>query len=121
MLMRRRGLFVLLLMLGLALCLPSGCKCNTEATSVPPKTPTLRLYVISSLAGALEPCGCVKDMLGGVDHAAAFVRSQAEHAPESAALAAGPMFFMNPEADPKRATQDGFKAEALAASLKSWV
>jgi hypothetical protein len=116
--MHRRRLLLLLVLLGLALCLPSGCKCNTEAASVPPKTPTLRLYVISSLAGALEPCGCVKDMLGGVDHAAAFVRSQAEQAPESATLGAGPMFFMNVEPDPKRNTQDGFKADALAASLK---
>lgn len=101
-----------------SLWLASGCKCNTEAATVPPRVPTLRLYVISSMAGALEPCGCVKDMLGGVDHAAAFVRAQADHAPDSAALAAGPMFFMDVEPDPKRQTQDRFKADAIAGSLK---
>jgi hypothetical protein len=102
----------------MALCLASGCKCNTEAATVPPRTPTIRLYAISSLAGAIEPCGCVKDMLGGVDHAAAFVRSQAEQAPESLVLGAGPMFFMNVEPDPKRDAQDQFKADALAAALR---
>lgn len=105
-------------MLASLLVLVSGCKCTAEPASVPPKPPTLRFYVLSSLAGALEPCGCVKDMLGGVDHAAAFVKSQAEHAPDSAVLAAGPMFFMDVTVDPKQAVQNRFKAEALAASLK---
>ena len=58
----------------------------------PPKSPTIRLYLVSSAAGALEPCGCVKDMLGGVDHAAAFVKSGDVDAPFSLTLGAGPMF-----------------------------
>jgi len=48
---------------------------------------------VSAPAGALEPCGCVKDMLGGVDHVAAYVKSQADDAPNSALFAAGPLFF----------------------------
>ena len=35
--------------------------------------PTARLYLVSDLAGALEPCGCVKDQLGGMDHFGALV------------------------------------------------
>src|SRR5450432_1456292 len=94
-----------------------GCKSNHEAASVPPKTPTVRLYLVSSPAGALEPCGCVKDMLGGVDHVAAYVKSQADGAPNSALLAAGPLFFMNTALTRERQTQDSWKADALARSL----
>lgn len=110
------------LLLTLALLIASAsiagsCKCSHEAASVPPKTPTVRLYLVSSPAGALEPCGCVKDMLGGVDHVAAYVKSQASDAPNSALLAAGPMFFMNTALTDERRTQDSWKADALARSL----
>ena len=97
--------------------LAGSCKCSHEATSVPPKTPTVRLYLVSSPAGALEPCGCVKDMLGGVDHLAAFVKSQAADAPHSALLGAGPLFYMNTALASERQTQDTWKADALARSL----
>ncbi|HEX3775725.1 MAG TPA: multiheme c-type cytochrome [Polyangiaceae bacterium] len=94
-----------------------SCHGTQEAASLPAKTPTLRLYLVSSAAGALEPCGCVKDMLGGVDHLAAYVKSQAGNAPNSALLAAGPLFFMNTELTSERQTQDSWKADALARSL----
>ncbi|HYQ04199.1 MAG TPA: multiheme c-type cytochrome [Polyangiaceae bacterium] len=97
--------------------LAGSCKCSHEAASVPPKTPTVRLYLVSSPAGALEPCGCVKDMLGGVDHLAAFVKSQSADAPHSALLGAGPMFFMNTALSSEHETQDAWKADALARSL----
>ncbi|MEI9952631.1 MAG: multiheme c-type cytochrome [Pseudomonadota bacterium] len=97
--------------------LAGSCKCSHEAASLPPKTPTVRLYLVSSPAGALEPCGCVKDMLGGADHLAAFVKSQAGDAPHSALLGAGPLFFMNTALSSERQTQDAWKADALARSL----
>jgi 2',3'-cyclic-nucleotide 2'-phosphodiesterase (5'-nucleotidase family) len=105
--------------------LAGSCKCSHEAASVPPKTPTVRLYLVSSPAGALEPCGCVKDMLGGVDHLAAFVKSQSADAPHSALLGAGPLFFMNTALTAERETQDTWKADALAralgaAGLRAW-
>src|SRR5262245_26785870 len=86
--------------LSLALCLgmlglPAGCKCTQEPASIPPKTPSIRLYLISSISGALEPCGCVKDMLGGIDHAAAYMLSHADEAPNRLALGAGPLLFMD--------------------------
>ena len=117
-------------LLGLTLLVLMGacggsCRGSHDAESVPPKTPTLRLYFVSSPAGALEPCGCVKDMLGGVDHLAAYLKSQAESAPNSALLAAGPLFFMNTELVSERQTQDSWKADALAralgaAGLRAW-
>jgi hypothetical protein len=95
-----------------------GCKRNAASAATAPATPTLRVYAISTLAGALEPCGCVKDMLGGVDHAAALVRSGKSAAGGSLVLGAGPIFFMDPELEAERRTQDIWKAEAIAASLK---
>ena len=58
--------------------------------------PTLRIYAVSGPAGAIEPCGCVEDMLGGIDHAAAFVAAQESQAPVSLVVGAGPMFFEDP-------------------------
>ena len=95
-----------------------GCKKNREAETVPPKTPSVRLYVLATAAGALEPCGCQKDMLGGVDHAAAFVRGQTKKAPHGVVVGAGPMLFMDPTPAKERGKQDEWKAEALAASFK---
>ena len=55
--------------------------------------PTVRLYVMSTVAGALEPCGCSKDQLGGLDHLAAYITNQAAAAPNSMALGAGPLLL----------------------------
>jgi hypothetical protein len=114
-----RGLrhFIGLTLLVLAASVAGSCKCSHEATTLPPKTPTVRLYLVSTPAGALEPCGCVKDMLGGVDHLAAYVKSQTDEAPSSAMLAAGPVFFLNTALASERQTQDAWKADALARSL----
>jgi hypothetical protein len=74
---------------------------------------------MSSVAGALEPCGCVKDMQGGADHAAAYIAAQASAAPSALVVGAGPMLFMNAHPDPARDTQASFKAEALADAYKA--
>jgi hypothetical protein len=73
---------------------------------------------VSTGAGALEPCGCVKDMLGGVDHFAALVASEAASAPRRLVLGAGPMLFMDPVLDPKKKAQDEWKAHALYEVLR---
>jgi hypothetical protein len=77
----------------------------------------VRLYVVSDLAGALEPCGCVKDQLGGLNHAAAWIEAQRKDAPDFAVAAAGPLFFMDPVIKPERKAQELLKAHALARSL----
>src|SRR6185295_10883100 len=79
---------------GLAAC--QGCHTPPVAGQVEAASgkPTLRLYVMSTVAGALEPCGCSKDQLGGIDHLAAYITSQAAAAPNSMALGAGPLLFM---------------------------
>lgn len=73
------------------------------------------MVLISGIAGALEPCGCVKDMLGGVDHAAAYLKRYAGR--RSLVLGAGPMLFMDPVLSAERKAQDLWKAESLAFGL----
>src|SRR5689334_16597332 len=74
-------------------------------TNLPPEVPgqpSVRLYIVSTLAGAMEPCGCRKDMLGGIDHAAALLATDAANAPRRLLLGAGPLFFQEPELAPER-------------------
>lgn len=106
-----------LLTVGLCLALASPACRREPAAPAAPATPTVRLYLLSTAAGALDPCGCTKDMLGDVDHLAAFVASEAKGAPHSVVVGAGPMLFLDPKSDAARRTQDLWKAEALAASL----
>ncbi len=113
--MRRRLSHLNLLGLGLCLlALGGGCRCSrTPAKSSAERpTPSLRLYLVSGTAGALEPCGCVKDMLGGVDHFAALL--ERDRAPSELVLGAGPMLFRDPKLDGKEKDQDLLKARALA-------
>jgi hypothetical protein len=103
-----------------------ACRGNPNGPQLAAKTdgdtrerPTARLYLISDLAGALEPCGCVKDQLGGMDHLAALVGSEkAKGVKDAAVLSAGPLFFMDMELPPDRRAQEAAKAETIASSLK---
>jgi hypothetical protein len=95
---------------------PVGCR-KAEAPTQLPTAPSVRLYLFSNLAGALEPCGCRKDMLGGVDHAGALLAAGRAEAPQRLLLGAGPLLFQDPQLDPARGDQDRWKAGALADSL----
>ncbi|HEX6274307.1 MAG TPA: multiheme c-type cytochrome [Polyangiaceae bacterium] len=98
-----------------ALLLGAGCRCSRTPppTSAPSPAPSVRLYLLSTGAGALEPCGCVKDMLGGVDHFAALVANESASSPRRLVLGAGPMLFSDPVVDAKRKAQDAWKAQAF--------
>ncbi len=105
----------------LAAC--QGCRTPPAATAdagpeAVPTQPTVRLYVLSNIAGAIEPCGCTKDQLGGIDHLAAFVQSEASAAPTSLVLGAGPMLFGDPTVTGAQQTQQSWKADTLAAAFK---
>jgi hypothetical protein len=112
-------LFVCLLgPVGLSAC--SGCRAPSQANDAPPAgPPTVRLYVTSTMAGALEPCGCTKDQLGGIDHLAAWMRAQARAAPASLFVGAGPMLYLEPKLRSGDASQDTWKAEAIANAMKA--
>lgn len=114
-------LFVALLVAALAAC--EGCR-SPRASAPEDRTdavskPTARLYFVSDLAGALEPCGCVKDQLGGMDHFGALVTAdrKASGAP-AGLLAAGPLFFMDMELTDEKRQQEIGKAQTIASSLK---
>jgi len=108
------------LLLGLSALSLSALSCRKpEAPTQLPSVPSLRLYLVSNVAGALEPCGCRKDMLGGIDHAAALLAAGRAEAPERLLLGAGPLLFQDPQLDPARGDQDQWKAESLADSLAS--
>src|SRR5205814_5186927 len=79
---------------------------------------SIRLYAISNLAGALEPCGCTKDQLGGIDHLAAFVAEDRKRAQGSLVVAAGPTMFLDPKLDPSRRAQDQ-RSEEHTSELQS--
>src|ERR1700722_10627506 len=90
---------------GLAAC--SGCR----SSGTPPRpapgadvgSPTLRLYLVTDLAGALEPCGCTKDQLGGLDHFGAWVKAEAPRAPVAMVASSGPLLFMDAKLEGDRA------------------
>ncbi len=107
----------------LALCLVSLTACEGCRSTATPHAqgegaaPTLRLYLVSDLAGALEPCGCTKDQLGGLDHFGAWVKREAAQAPAALVASAGPLFFMDAKLEGDRAEQDRIKADTLARVL----
>jgi hypothetical protein len=109
-----------------AFCACEGCKSpagprpdGSATTSGSNGLPAARLYMVSDLAGALEPCGCVKDQLGGMDHFGALVASEKDKAKASGVLSAGPLFFMDMELAADRRAQEIAKADTIAASMKS--
>lgn len=97
----------------LVLLLGGGCRCSRtpQPTSVTGPAPSVRLYLFSSVAGALEPCGCVNDMLGGVNHFAALLARDPTRA--RVVLGAGPLLFRDPTLEPKERDQNILKARAL--------
>jgi hypothetical protein len=112
-----------MLAMGLAAC--QGCRSTRapEGATSPgsaagePGTPTLRLYAVTDVAGALEPCGCTRDQLGGLGHLGAWMKKSQANAPASILVASGPLFFMDEKLDPERASQDRVKAMTMAQVL----
>jgi hypothetical protein len=78
----------------------------------------VRLYFVTDVAGALEPCGCTKDQLGGLDHLGAWVTRSRAKAPASVLATAGPTFFMDEKLDAERGAQDRIKALTIARVLR---
>jgi hypothetical protein len=118
----RRFSAALLLLAAMVLLGCRGCPPNAKSgdrTGPASEEPSVRLYLLSSVAGALEPCGCTKDQLGGLDHLAAFLDAQRVDAPESLLLAAGPLWFIDPTLGKAHATQDRWKAEAIAEAMRA--
>ncbi len=109
------------LALGLAAC--EACRSTVSpapavSAAGPEALPTLRLYLLTDLAGALEPCGCTKDQLGGLDHFGAWVKREHSNAPAALVASSGPLFFMDEQIAGERADQDRIKAATIAHVLR---
>src|SRR5690606_15075415 len=122
----RRRFPLLFWMLLFVVAVLSACDgCRPTSTTTPANggeaaaRPDLRLFFVSDLAGAIEPCGCVKDQLGGMDHFAALVDKEKAGAAASAVLAVGPTHFMDVAIPEERKNQEAKKAVAIAQSLEA--
>jgi 2',3'-cyclic-nucleotide 2'-phosphodiesterase (5'-nucleotidase family) len=116
--------WLLLCLAALVVALGACEGCKTPTTQTPKSdgavgTATARLYLVSDLAGALEPCGCVKDQLGGMDHLGALVEKDRAAAKAHVVLSAGPLFFMDMELAADKRAQEIAKAETIAAAMKT--
>jgi hypothetical protein len=118
--MRHLILALAALALGVTAC--EGCRSSqTPGTVVPGGSagaPALRLYLATDVAGALEPCGCTRDQLGGLGHLGAWMKASHPQAPASLFATAGPLFFMDEKLDAERGDQDRAKAHAIASVLR---
>ena len=119
--MRRPSSIALLALTLVAAGGVAGCQgCHAPSPDAPRAgQPTVRLYLTSNLAGALEPCGCTKDQLGGIQHFASWMRAQSSVAPASLFIGAGPMLYLEPTLRSGDSSQDTWKAEAIAGAFKS--
>jgi hypothetical protein len=102
-----------------------GCRSSAAPAPTVPASggeigtpPSVRLYLVTDLAGALEPCGCTRDQLGGLDHFGAWVRRSRAQAPASLVASAGPLFYMDDALEGDRADQDRLKAHTIARVLR---
>lgn len=104
---------------GLSACSSSGGSPQPATSTAAPVVapPTVRLYLLSAAAGAIDPCGCSKDQLGGIDHVAALLEAETREAPHSILIGAGPMLFQDPVLAADERQQDVWKAETMAAAL----
>lgn len=79
---------------------------------------TVRLVLVGNVAGALEPCGCTPDQLGGLDHLGALLARARAETPSLALLAVGSTIFADGALHGDSATQDRWKAETIASGLR---
>ena len=96
---------------------PEGAATPSSAGAVDVGQPSLRLYFVSDIAGALEPCGCTRDQLGGLGHLGAWMKKSRAGGPASLLASAGPLFFMDEKLDREKASQDRIKASTIAQVL----
>jgi len=117
----------------LGACFVGGASCSgnsghTETVPTLPAiqhaqlgTPDLRLLVLTDLKGYLEPCGCTRRPLGGIDRMAARVASLRADGVPTVMVGAGDLFFEAPHgAGSEREgaeTQEIWKAETLVQIL----
>jgi hypothetical protein len=120
---RRHQLALLLVSLSLLACSGVWCTRGQPAGNgaAPEKPrPDLRLLVLTDPKGYLEPCGCQRRPLGGVDKLAHLVRAARADKVPTLLVAAGDLAFgteLRPEDAASAATQESWRAETL---MQAW-
>ncbi len=88
----------------------------------PPAEPksrvAVRFLITGDIAGTLEPCGCVKDQLGGLDRFATAVADARRASPRAPLLEVGSVFFPRASVEPAERDELVMRAETLAKSLR---
>jgi hypothetical protein len=100
----------------------NGKRAPTSQTPPRDARPSLRLLVMTDVSGYLEPCGCQRRPLGGIDKAAARMRELRADGVPTLFVSAGNLFFAaDAGTDPKleggdaeAALQQTWQAETLA-------
>lgn len=77
----------------------------------------LRVLVTGDVAGSVEPCGCVKDQLGGLDRFATAVVN-AQHEKNAVLLEVGSLLFPKPSIDENERDELSMRAETLARVMR---
>lgn len=98
---------------------PRAASLAAEASPQPPPA-ELRLVVMSDLQGYLEPCGCQKVPLGGIDRAATQLKALSADGVPTLLLGVGDLLAEAPGAHPApegAETQELWKAEVLGEVL----
>ena len=110
----------------LIVVLACGCSRPLHAPRAQTSPPaTLRILLTGDVAGSIEPCGCVKDQLGGLDRFATAVLD-AKRGHQSLLLEAGALFFPSTPIMPAERDELVMRAETLAEvmrglELRAWV
>lgn len=94
--------------LGLAACQKRAVE-ESQVSGVQPRQPSLRLFVITDLAGTLEPCGCHEGSLGGMDRLVHVVHQARTDGVPDLVLSAGSLYFAEEERQ-----DESFRARTVA-------
>jgi len=78
---------------------------------------SLRVLVTGDVAGMIEPCGCVKDQLGGLDRFATAVL-EGSRAQATVFLESGSLFYPRPHIDNTETDELLMRAETLADGMR---
>ncbi len=91
---------------------------SAELASRSKPAASIRLLVTGDIAGTIEPCGCVKDQLGGLDRFASAVRSS-RHPDSTLFLEAGALLFPRSSDEPNERDELLLRAETLAKVMRT--
>ncbi len=79
----------------------------------------ITVIAIDSVAGVIDPCGCVKDQLGGLDRFATAVQEISRNN-QALLLETGALFFPRADMEPSEQSELTFRAEVLAKVWRSF-